>query len=50
MLDLLLLTVLAATLLALPTSASYVLPVDNLQAIKMSWSYYSMSELYRIEQ
>lgn len=50
MLNLLLLTALTATALALPATASYILPVDNLQAIKMSLPGYGMSELYRINQ
>ena len=50
MFNLLLLAALTATLLALPAAASYILPVDNLQAIKISLNGYGMSELYRIEQ
>ena len=50
MLNLLLLTAITATALTLPAAASYILPVDNLQAIKISLVGYGMSELYRIEQ
>ena len=48
MLDLLL-TVLMVTVLVLPTAARYALPVDNLQAIKLSLYGYGMSELYHME-
>lgn len=50
MLDLLLLTALTATLLLLPATASYILAVDNLQAIKISLSDYGISKLSCIEQ
>jgi hypothetical protein len=50
MFNLLLLAALTATLLALPAAASYVLPVDNLQAIKITLHGYGTFELYRIEQ
>jgi hypothetical protein len=49
MLNLFFLTALTATALALLATASYVLPVDNLQAVKISLSGYGMSELCRIE-
>lgn len=50
MFNLLLLAALTDTLLALPTLASDVCPVDNLQAIEISVLGYGVSELCRIEQ
>ncbi|KIW69574.1 hypothetical protein PV04_05444 [Phialophora macrospora] len=50
MFNLLLLAPFTATLLALSAAASYVLPVDKLQAIKISLHGYGASDLCHVEQ